>query len=197
MKNAYYSISNFYPLPFSGCTHQFLHVCLTRVTGLGWTQKKAQGLRTAALQTSTRLRVLSYTEQLRLDPTKYSPKSTGAALQKYGKKYAGFLSTLPKKSYAVLNNRKHSTALFSQLPSTYRKPVLNPSAQTKIPFHLPFIFIFTWKGEKSWAFMHNKWTGLFCSLLDCGLLPPTGTHTWIPAKISILPFWFKHGIYLM
>lgn len=65
-------------------------------------------------------------------------------------------SKLPQKFYAVFNNRKHSTALSSHLSSTCRKPALNPAAQAEIPFHLPFIFIFTWKGEESWVFKHNK-----------------------------------------
>lgn len=72
------------------------------------------------------------------------------------KRQAGFFSKLPQKSYAVFNNRKHSTALSSHLSSTCRKPALNPAAQAEIPFHLPFIFIFTWKAEESWVFKHNK-----------------------------------------
>lgn len=153
MRNAYYSISNSYPLPFSGCTHQFLHACLTRVTGLGWTQKKAQGLHTAALQTSTRLRGRSYTEQLWLDPTKYSPKSTGAALQ-MEKNMQDFCLSYPRNPMQSLITES------TQPPSS-----LNSQALTESLFltllrrpEFPFIFhLFSFLPER------ERRVGLLCT----------------------------------
>lgn len=62
-----------------------------------------------------------------------------------------------KKGYFFFRVTEKFAAASTQPPSSLRSQALFLTLCTdKIPFYLPFIFIFTWKAEKSWAFMCNK-----------------------------------------
>lgn len=92
---------------------------------------------------------------------------------------------------------KHSTSLFSPFKSTYRKPVLNPPAQTKFPF-ISHLFSFLPERQRRVGLLcttNPNWTFLQCIRL-------WSTSTKMTAYLNFhknnnFPFWFKYSVYLM
>lgn len=75
-------------------------------------------------------------------------------------------------SYQEIRSSQQSTSLFSALKSTYRKLVLNPAAEEKLPFIFNLFSFLPERQKRVGFYVHQTRTGLFLQCIRLRSPPP-------------------------